>query len=179
MAERRRDRQRDARLLAYEVDKRGAFESQHLAVRLRLDRRCARIVGEKCHLAKRLAPPQHPHLYLGAKDLVSGIDPDRSVRNQIEGVTRLVLPEDSGLCLEGQGLQIRSELGESDTIQPGEQIDLAKQPRIGKMIAGRVRCRLGRRRAAIRIILGAHCHRHDVPHIGPTDRRWRPVAARY
>ena len=142
-AERRRDRQRNTRLLPHQIEEGAAFETQHFASALGLDAGGTRAVGEQRHLAERLAGAQHLQARLAGTALVGRVDTHRTGGDQIESVTRLGLTEDDRARLVGQRLQVRCQLGERHLFQAGEQIDLAEQPRTAEVVG---RCRFSRRR---------------------------------
>jgi hypothetical protein len=93
-AEGGRDRERDARLLAHEIEKGAAVQTQNLAIGLGLDGGGPRAVGEKGHFPEWFAGLEGFHPGLRRTASAGGVDAYRTGRDQIEGISRFSLPED-------------------------------------------------------------------------------------
>ena len=109
-AERRRDRQRDPGCCRTRSRKAPRSRRKSFAIGLGLDGGGARAVGEKRHLAERLARAQDFNARLGGATLVDRVDADRSAGDQIEGVARFGLTEDDSRRLYDRGSRCAASL---------------------------------------------------------------------
>src|SRR5208282_5484620 len=135
-AERRRNRERHAWLLANKHDESAAIQTQDLAIGLHLDGCSPLNIVKQSHLAEGLARMQHFHLHFGRAGTVGCVHAHRSARDQIKGIADVALAENDRARRVEQRLQMCRKLGQHDAIEPNEQIDPAEQARICEVVAG-------------------------------------------
>jgi len=126
-AERRGDRQRHLRLPAHEVEETAAGESEHIGIAVRSDGRRARLAGEQAHLPERRAGPQGVDAPVLATIVGGDVDAEHAARDEIEGVGGVALADHDSAVGDRGRLQVRGELRERHTVEPGEELDAGQK----------------------------------------------------
>lgn len=125
-AERRRDAQRDLRLLPGQVQEPAALQAQEVAVGVRPHRRRPWLAGEERHLAEAVARSEDAEARLAGAVGDAGVDAERPASHDVQAVGRIPLPDHRLTCRDRQRLHVRRQPGQGDAVERREQVGAGK-----------------------------------------------------